>query len=47
MMMVMMDHKVAVAVVLIILIAADLVKSASAGIQNLMIRYNFNARWWS
>jgi hypothetical protein len=43
MIMVMMDHIVAVAVVLIMLIAADHVKGASAGIQNLKIPYNLNA----
>jgi hypothetical protein len=43
MMMVMMDHIVAVAVVLIMLITSDLVEGASAGIQYLLIPYNFNA----
>jgi hypothetical protein len=37
------DHTVAVAVAEVILIAADLVKGASAGIQYLMILYNINA----
>jgi hypothetical protein len=43
MMMVMMDHIVAVVVVLIMLITSDLVEGASAGIQYLMIPHNFNA----
>jgi hypothetical protein len=41
--MVMMDYIVVVVVVLIMLITSDLVESASAGIQYLMIPYNFNA----
>jgi hypothetical protein len=43
MIMVMMNHIAAVAVVLIMLITSDLVEGASAGIQYLMIPHNFNA----
>jgi len=46
MIVVMMVHKIDVAVMEVILIVSDVVKGASAGIQYLMISYNVNA-WWS